>query len=256
MRRVFFCIALTVAVFVVQAQGMDKNHHIEFYGGVGFPVGSFGKPLFGYCFYEEDKQATLDFHGAKLGASYGFVADFYVISDYFGVLININGSSHSLQEAKMYPGEHYAPVWKTTVSGNWNSIQALLGITARYPVVDWLLFTGRAAVGYSHLVVPFFSAEADAKGVSYYNSLTTPSKGGFGYLAGIGLQFCITSSFGIHLRGDYSGSSVIMFNGGKSAESAVFRKQSNELLPEGTTAFEFQEAFQAVSVNIGLSLAF
>ena len=257
MRRIFFCTVLTVAAFAVQAQGMDKGHHIEFYGGVSFPVGNFGKPLFGSSHYENG-EGTLDFHGAKIGASYGLVADFYVINDYIGILINVNAGTHSLQAAATYPGKYFFPSsgtaeWTTSASGSWHSIQALLGITARYPVVDWMLFTGRAAIGYSHFVVPFFSASITTpNGYVYSNTLTTPSKGGFGYLAGVGLQFCITSAFGIHLRSDYCGSSAISFKGDKAAVSEIYDKNQDI----NKTPFEFREALQTVNINIGLSLAF
>jgi hypothetical protein len=263
MKRIFFCIMLAIAVFTVQAQGMDKGHHIEFYGGASFPIGDFGKPIFGSYYHENEKQATLNFHGAKIGASYGLVADFYVINDYLGILINVNASTHSLQalqpEEDTYPGRYFLPrnektKWTMSASGSWNSIQALLGITARYPIVDWMLFTGRAAIGYSHFVVPFFSAYATNTTKGYVsNTLTTPSKGGFGYLAGIGLQFCITSSVGIHLRSDYCGSSLIPFKGDKATVSETYDK--NQELKEKIT-FEFRESLQTVNVNIGLSLAF
>ncbi|MDR2557182.1 MAG: hypothetical protein LBC49_05680 [Bacteroidales bacterium] len=250
-----------LGTFSAQSQGMDKGHHIEFYAGAGFPVGGFGKPLFSSSYYENGKQATLNFHGAKIGASYGLVADFYVINDYLGVLINVNANTHSLQAAATYPGEYFfrplKPVWTTTVSGSWHSIQALLGITARYPVVDWLLFTGRAAIGYSHFVVPFFSADVTTQNRYVYSqTLTTPSKGGFGYLAGVGLEFCITPSFGIHLRSDYVGSSAIAFKGNKAAQSVLFRNNEPLSEPNAATTFEFNEMLQVVNVNIGLSIAF
>jgi prepilin signal peptidase PulO-like enzyme (type II secretory pathway) len=241
----------------VSAQGMDKNHHIEFYGGVAFPVGKFGKPLFNSFSAENGQQATLNFNGAKLGTSYGLVADFYVINEYLGILINVNAATNSIGDAASYPvAKNYVQniKWKTTTLGNWHSIQALLGVTARYPIVDWLLVTGRAAIGYSHLVVPYFSAEGTTSlnRYIYTNSISTPSKGGFGYLAGVGLQFCVTSAIGFHLRGDYSGSSAIAFRGNKVAISEVYL--NNNL--ENSTTFEFHESFQAINVNIGLSLAF
>jgi hypothetical protein len=261
MKKIFFCIALTVAVFNIQAQGMDKNHHIEFYGGVGLPVGGFSKPLFGSSYLQQGQQATLNFHGAKIGASYGFVADFYVINDYFGLLINVNANTFKLQDAAIYPGKYFfSPselldlTWKTTASGSWHSIQALFGVTARYPLVDWLLLTGRAAIGYSHFVAPFFSSDATTTPnvYAYNHTLTTPSKGGFGYLAGIGFQFCITPAIGIHLRSDYCGSSAISFKGDKASVSELYFRGD---LDEETT-FEFRESLQTINVNIGLSLAF
>jgi hypothetical protein len=64
-KRIFFCIILIVAAVAVQAQGMDKGHHIEFYGGTGIPVGNFGKPLFGRSDLAAGQQASLDFQDRK-----------------------------------------------------------------------------------------------------------------------------------------------------------------------------------------------
>jgi hypothetical protein len=253
---------LTIIIFVLGiflqglfAQGIDKGHHIEFYVGGSFPVGKFGKPLFNSFSSENGQQATLNFNGAKIGASYGLVADFYVINDYLGILINVNAATNFIGDAANYPVANVQNVnWKTKASGNWHLIQALLGVTARYPIVDWLLVTGRAAIGYSHLVVPYFSAEGTTSinRNKYENSISTPSKGGFGYLAGVGLQFCVTSAIGFHLRGDYSGSSAIAFRDNKAAISDIYLNNN----PESSTPFEFHESFQAININLGLSLAF
>ncbi|MDR1973856.1 MAG: hypothetical protein LBQ31_04185 [Bacteroidales bacterium] len=257
MKRTAIFLFTTMFTCTAFAQGMDKGHHIEFYGGASIPVGSFGKSLFGQSYYEDGKQSTLDFHGAKTGASYGLVADFYVINDYIGILINVNASTYSLKSAATYPANDILTnaTWNTTASGKWHSIQVLLGATFRYPIVDWLLVTGRAAIGYNHLVVPFFASEATTQQsrYTYKHTLTTPSKGGFGYLAGVGLQFSATSSIGFHLRCDYTGSSAIAFRGNKQAESVITDDLGQV---RSTDYFEFHESFQAINLNFGLSLAF
>ncbi|MDE6307799.1 MAG: hypothetical protein K2L79_03190 [Bacteroidales bacterium] len=238
-----------------------KRSDVAFHAGAAFPVGKFGQAPFGRIDYSNH---TLDCNGAKIGVTYGVAFDFYVFNEYCGLFITFQG--HSNKTAA--PAEAFGPdpatqmgkrAWTTDETDKWTEIMAMAGGTFRFPLVDWLVGTGRVGIGYAHMLSPFYRSASDDLHVRYTYDFSSGSKPAFGYAVGLGLKFLVSRGFHIDLKADYMGSTPFNF---ANTEAMVYvesksKPEDGKAEVKGTqTAYSFKETFSVVDLSLGFTIAF
>ncbi|MDE5559615.1 MAG: hypothetical protein K2I84_03070 [Bacteroidales bacterium] len=240
-----------------------KRSDVAFHAGAAFPLGKFGQAPFGRIDYNN---RTLDCNGAKIGVTYGVAFDFYVFNEYCGLFITFQG--HSNKTAA--PAEAFGPdpattlgkqVWTTDETDKWTEFMAMAGGTFRFPLVDWLVGTGRVGIGYAHMLSPFYRSTSDDpyRHLHYTYDFSSGSKPAFGYAVGLGLKFLVTRGFHIDLKADYMGSTPFNF---ANTEAMVYvesksKPEDGKAEVKGTqTAYSFKETFSVVDLSLGFTIAF
>ncbi len=235
-----------------------KRSDVAFYAGAAFPIGAFARPTFSAV---NAGSHTLDYHGADIGLTYGLAFDFYVFNEYAGLYVTFQGHTNSvkLPVEPFFGGQGVRGVpqsgWKTAnTQDKWSEFMAMAGGTFRFPLTDWLVGTGRFAIGYAHMLSPFYRSvmENPKTGVIYIHDLSSGSKPAFGYTAGLGLKFLASRGFHIDLRADYMGSTPFNY---ANVESRVYVDASNAA-DLYTGAYSFKETFQMVDLSLGFTIAF
>lgn len=235
-----------------------KRSDVAFYAGAGFPIGAFARPTFGAI---NATNHTLDYHGANIGLTYGLAFDFYVFNEYAGLYVTFQGHANSVREpAASFLGAQGVRVvpqsgWKTApTQDKWSEFMAMAGGTFRFPLTDWLVGTGRLAIGYAHMLSPFYRSimENPKTGLIYIHDFSSGSKPAFGYTAGLGLKFLASRGFHIDLRADYMGSTPFNYT---NVESRVY-VDAPKTPDLHTTSYSFKETFQMVDLSLGFTIAF
>lgn len=240
-----------------------KRSDVAFQVGAAFPIGAFGKAPFGRI---DHGGRTLDYHGAGIGVSYGLAFDFFVFNEYCGLYITFQG--HSNKAAK--PSEAFGPApdmpgglgrraWETAETGKWTEFMAMAGGTFRFPIVDWLVGTGRIGIGYAHMLSPFYRAESLDRRIRYTYDFSSGSKPAFGYTVGLGLKFLVSRGFHVDIKADYMGSTRFNF---RNTSATVYSENTADASGGKTevkgaqTTYAFTECFQMVDLSLGFTIAF
>lgn len=238
-----------------------KRSDVAFHAGAAFPLGKFGQAPFSRI---DRNNHTLDCDGAKIGVTYGVAFDFYVFNEYCGLFITFQG--HSNKTAA--PAEAFGPdpatqmgkrAWTTDETDKWTEFMAMAGGTFRFPLVDWLVGTGRVGIGYAHMLSPFYRAASDDMHVRYTYDFSSGSKPAFGYAVGLGLKFLVSRGFHIDLKADYMGSTPFNF---ANTDAMVYiesksKPEDGKAEVKGTqTAYSFKETFSVVDLSLGFTIAF
>ena len=238
-----------------------KRSDVAFHAGAAFPVGKFGQTPFSRI--DRDNR-TLDYNGAKIGVTYGVAFDFYVFNEYCGLFITFQGHSNNTAA----PAEAFGPdpatqmgkrAWTTAETDKWTEFMAMAGGTFRFPLVDWLVGTGRVGIGYAHMLSPFYSSAADDTHVRYTCDFSSGSRPAFGYAVGLGLKFLVSRGFHIDIKADYMGSTPFNFsNIGSSiyVESLQKPEEGKVEVKNTQTAYSFKETFSVVDLSLGFTIAF
>ncbi len=236
--------------------GVEKLKRAEFelHVGPAFPLGNFGKKAFsGYS--GGGDAYRLQYHGARVGVSYGLAFQYYAHSRW-GVLIMFNGHSNKV---KANPFSTYLPKssWETSSKGKWSEFMAMAGLTFRCSLLDRLVFSARAYMGYAHLVAPFYSSELQRNKSTYTYRLKSSSDANFGYGAGVGLKFLVSRGFHLDLRCDYMGAVPFYFRRVKSTvlmeNPALSAQEPMEVESSRNT---FHENFNMLNLVFGFTVAF
>lgn len=237
-----------------------KRSDIAFQVGASVPLGSFGGSLFNTI---DIKGKNLKYNGAGVGVSYGLALDFYVINEYLGIYIAFHGHSNQVKSSDniftgVEPTSGLAQKeWKTEETDKWSEFMALAGITFRYPLLDWLVFTSRVGLGYAHLLSPFYSAQVIERNLTYSHDFSSNSKPAFGFAAGVGLKFLVSRGFHVDIRADYMGATNFSFD---NTKSAIYLSNNKEDKPKEVfgepTAYSFKEAFHVLDFSLGFTIAF
>ena len=229
-----------------------KRAELEVHVGPAIPLGSFGQKAFQG---NEDlgSSGNLTYHGAKVGVDYGLAFNFYA-SPHWGVVLFFNGHSYGLKTDAFsaYQGNTYA--WQTEETDKWTEFMAMAGPTYRCMIVDRLLFSARAFIGYAHLMSPFYRSRAEVGSSTYAYSLDSESESQFGYGAGVALKFLIGRGFHLDLRCEYMAAVPFYFrNVGSQVSMSGQNVQTSTPHDEKYT---FHERFQSLNVSLGFTVAF
>lgn len=263
-----FCLGLLALALAGMEYGLAagsfyelKRSDVAFQVGASFPLGQFGRTPFGRV----DRNAhTLDYNGAGIGVTYGLAFDFYVFNEYCGLYITFQGHSNK----STAPAEAFGPdpamalgkrTWETAETGKWTEFMAMAGGTFRFPLVDWLVGTGRVGIGYAHMLSPFYRAASADRHVRYTYDFSSNSKPAFGYTVGLGLKFLVTRGFHIDIKADYMGSTNFNFANTNSViymESLTKPEDGKTEVKNTQTAYSFKECFQVVDLSLGFTIAF
>lgn len=238
-----------------------KRSDVAFQVGASFPLGKFGKAPFGRV---DRVGRTLDYNGAGIGVAYGLAFDFYVFNEYCGLYITFQGHSNKA----MTPAAAFGPdpatalgkrAWETVETDRWTELMAMAGGTFRFPLVDWLVATGRVGIGYAHMLSPFYRAASEDRNVRYTYDFSSGSKPAFGYALGVGLKFLVTRGFHIDIKADYMGSTRFNFANTGSVvyrESLTKPEDGKTEMKDTQAAYSFKECFQIVDLSLGFTIAF
>ncbi|MDE5704070.1 MAG: hypothetical protein K2H70_04520, partial [Bacteroidales bacterium] len=149
--------------------------------------------------------------------------------------------------------------WQTDKTDRWTEFMAMAGGTFRFPILDWLVGTGRIGIGYAHMLSPFYRAESLDRRVRYTYDFSSGSKPAFGYAVGVGLKFLLSRGFHIDIKADYMGSTNFNFarTGSVVYQESLSKPEDGKVEVPGTrAAYSFKECFQAVDLSLGLTIAF
>lgn len=230
-----------------------KRAELEFHVGPAIPLGSFAKPAF--SFYDENGQERLlDYHGARLGVNYGLSFGYYISPDW-GILLLFNGHANKV---KTDPFSIYRPGqfdWQTETTDKWTEFMAMAGATYRIRIVDRLVFSLRAYIGYAHLISPFYSSTAMVSNSKYSFKLNSDSDPNFGYGAGAALKFLVTRGFHLDLRCEYMGVVPFKFEN-VGSEVRMENTGSGQQTVLMSPSFSFKENFQMLNVSFGFTASF
>lgn len=237
-----------------------KRSDVAFQVGAAFPLGAFGRTPFGRI----DRAArTLDYNGAAIGVSYGIAFDFFVFNEYCGLYITFQGHSNKAMAPERVFGPDPSTAmgkrqWETSKTDKWTEFMAMAGGSFRFPIVDWLVGTGRVGIGYAHMLSPFYRAASEDRHVRYTYDFSSNSKPAFGYTVGLGLKFLVSRGFHIDLKADYMGTTNFHFSRTNSViYMAGLAEPDQQVEVSGTrTVYSFKESFQVVDLSLGFTIAF
>lgn len=230
-----------------------KRAELEIHVGPAIPLGSFGQT----AFQGNDNIATattLNYHGAKVGVNYGLAFGYYA-SPNWGVVLLFNGHSYGVKTGDE-GFSAYQPnyPWKTTETDKWTEFMAMAGLTYRCMIVDRLLFSARAYLGYAHLMSPFYRSEAQMGSNLFEYTLHSDSEPQFGYGAGVALKYLVGRGFHLDLRCEYMAAVPFYFrNVGSQVSMSGQNVQTSTPHDEKYT---FHERFQSLNVSLGFTVAF
>lgn len=230
-----------------------KRAELEIHVGPAIPLGSFGRTAFQGN--EDISTATaLDYHGAKVGVNYGLAFGYYA-SPNWGVVLLFNGHSYGVKTgADGFAAYQPDYPWTTTETDKWTEFMAMAGLTYRCMIVDRLVFSARAYLGYAHLMSPFYRSEAKVGTNLYEYTLHSDSDPQFGYGVGVALKYLIGRGFHLDLRCEYM--SAVPFYFRNVGSQATISGQNVQSSVPHDKRYTFHEHFQSLNVSLGFTVAF
>lgn len=248
------CIFLNVSDVFAQYKSL-KRTDIEFHVGAAFPIGAFGSKAF-------STDNGVGYNGAKIGVSYGLALDFYVINEYLGIMLLFNGHNYGVQDENIFRAggdgnlaNIYNSDWAKVENDNWIQFSAIGGLAFRYPLTYWFLVTARAGIGYAHILSPFYQSETNFNNKHYTAYYHSVSESSFGYIAGLGLQFAISRSFKLNIKGDYFGAVPFKFDNVKT-ETIYNNTTTGEQVAVNESISSYKQKFNTINLTFGFTVAF